>query len=178
MAVFKVDPMHFHYNRSSGKLEVWCFNNESAYSEKHIDRVVKYDFGRIPGEKEGSAINRKQKLLVGLYRQPYRDGWKYIINEKVHPHMVKLVFDYIFYGWKLDENGAPVPSTYLRYNRKALGIHYLFLRYYECHNEAEAWNKEHPKYPIDYRIDFNDFNKEPYFPAPASYDGYNHGQSI
>ena len=177
MAEFKVDDIHYHYSKTSGKLEVWCFNDETAYAEKYRKRVAKYDFGRKPNDEDGNPIDKKEKLLIGLYRQPYMDGWKYTISEKVHPHMIDLVFDYILYGWKLNDNGEVVPTTYLRHNRKVLGIHYLLLRYRECYNEVQEWNKQHPQSEMDYKTAFIDFSKEPYFPTPENYDGYNHARS-
>ena len=177
MAEFKVDDIHYHYSKTTGKLEVWCFNNEKAYAEKYRERVAKYDFGRKPYDEEGNPTDKKEKLLIGLYRQPYMDGWKYTISEKVHPHMIDLLFDYILYGWKQNENGEIVPTTYLRHNRKVLGIHYLLLRYCECYNEVQEWNKQHPQSPMDYKTAFLDFSREPYFPTPDNYDGYIHSRS-
>lgn len=85
MAEFKVDDIHYHYSKTSGKLEVWCFNDETAYAEKYRKRVAKYDFGRKPNDEDGNPTDKKEKLLIGLYRQPYMDGWKYTISEKSIP---------------------------------------------------------------------------------------------
>ena len=92
MAGVKVDKVHYHYNKTSGKLEVWCFNDDKAYSEKYRKRAAKYDFDRKPKDEEGNPTDRKQKLLVGLYREPYQDGWKYTVSEKVLPMLVETVF--------------------------------------------------------------------------------------
>ena len=177
MAEFKVDRIHFHFNPTSRKLDVWCFNNPDAYEPRALKLIAKYDFGRKPNNEDGTPADCKQKLLIGLYREPYRDGWEYTLYGKIHPHMLDLAFDYIYYGLKWTSTGETVPTTYLRHNRKALGIHYLFLRYCECYKEVQEYNKKHPKELCDYKTAFMDYAREPYFPAPGSYDGYNHGRS-
>lgn len=112
MAEFKVDEVHYHYSKTSGKLEVWCFNDEKVYSPKARKRVAKYDFGRKPNNEDGQPTERKQKLLIGLYREPYKDGWKYTINTKVLPMLTDTVFRYIFFGYQENENGEIEPFTY------------------------------------------------------------------
>ena len=95
MAEFKVDSVHYHYSKTSGKLEVWCFNDDKSYSAKNKKLVARYDFGRKPNDESGSATDKKQKLIVGLYREPYMDGWKYTIHSKVLPELAKTVWRYI-----------------------------------------------------------------------------------
>ena len=177
MATFKVDMVHFHFNRTSERLDVWCFNDLEAYEPRAVNRVAKYDFGRKPDNDDGTPADCKEKILVGLYREPYRDGWKYTLHGKIHPLLLELVLDYLEYGLKYDAAGEAIPTTYLRHNRRALGIHYLFLRYYECYKEVQEENKRRPEYPRDYKREFIDYFREPYFPTPQSYDGYNHGRS-
>ena len=175
MAEMKVDNVRFHLNKGPGMFQVWVFNDERFYDEKMRSRIARYDFGRRPDHADGTPADRKAKLLIGLYREPYRDGWKYILNAKLHPEMYKLVLKYISYGWKESEDGDLVPFTYLRHNRKALGIHYLFERYVaHCKHmkkrlKSRSWCDEH----ADYRDGFSDYTDEPYFPTPQSYKGFN-----
>ena len=122
MAELKVDIIRHDYNEAKGKLIVWLFNDPNFYSAKEWKLTAKYDFGRKPNDEDGNPTDKKQKLLVGLYREPFRDGWKYTINEKVHPEMVDTVLNYIFFGFQKKEDGEMEPFTYLRHNRKALGI--------------------------------------------------------
>lgn len=176
MAEFKVDSVHYHYSKTSGKLEVWCFNDDKAYSAKNKKLVARYDFGRKPNDESGSATDKKQKLIVGLYREPYMDGWKYTIHSKVLPELAKTVWRYIYFGFQLNEDGEIEPFTYLRHNRKALGIHYLLERYVKFYKEALEENKcfkDFLEYQYDPKTDFRDFYHEPYFPTPQSYNGYN-----
>lgn len=149
MAEFKVDSVHYHYSKTSGKLEVWCFNDDKAYSAKNKKLVARYDFGRKPNDESGSATDKKQKLIVGLYREPYMDGWKYTIHSKVLPELAKTVWRYIYFGFQLNEDGEIEPFTYLRHNRKALGIHYLLERYVKFYKEMS--NNTNPRSPLDYR---------------------------
>lgn len=173
MAEFKVDLVHHHYNQTSEKLEVWCFNDPSAYEPRARKLAANYDFGRKPNHEDGAPADRKQKLLIGLYRKPYCDGWKYTISGKVHPRMVATVLDYIFFGFQENEDGEMEPFTYLRHNRKALGIHYLFERYVEhCRSNIE-WISQQDYADYDYRDGFRDYDEEPYFPTPRTYKGYN-----
>lgn len=172
MAAFKVDEVHYHYNKTSGKLEVWCFNDEKAYAEKYRKRMMKYDFGRKPNDETGAPTDKKIKLMVGVYREPYRDGWKYTIFKNIHPMMVDTVLEYIHYGLKPNEDGEMEPFTYLRHNRKALGIHYLFERYLEVYKVCQAIPEVVGGKDI-YKIDLVDFFHEPYFPSPQNYTGRN-----
>ena len=176
MAEFKVDSVHYHYSKTSGKLEVWCFNDDKSYSAKNKKLVARYDFGRKPNDESGSATDKKQKLIVGLYREPYMDGWKCTIHSKVLPELAKTVWRYIYFGFQLNEDGEIEPFTYLRHNRKALGIHYLLERYVKFFKEVLEENKcfkDSPEYQCDPKTDFRDFYYEPYFPTPQSYKGYN-----
>ena len=143
MAEFKVDSVHYHYSKTSGKLEVWCFNDDKAYSAKNKKLVARYDFGRKLNTESGSNADKKQKLIVGLYREPYMDGWKYTIHSKVLPELAKTVWRYIYFGFQLNEDGEIEPFTYLRHNRKALGIHYLLERYVKFFKEVLEENIRH-----------------------------------
>lgn len=173
MAELKVDIIRHDYNEAKGKLIVWLFNDPSFYSAKAWKLTAKYDFGRKPNDADGNPTDKKQKLLVGLYREPFRDGWKYTINEKVHPQMVDTVLRYIFFGFQENKDGEMEPFTYLRHNRKALGIHYLFERYIEHCKTMKKWISQRKKTNIDYRDWFDDYDEEPYFPTPQTYKGYN-----
>jgi len=178
MAEFKVDPVRYEVCRSKEKLSVWVFNDPGFYAGKARQLVAKYDFGRKPIGEDSSPADKRQKLLVGMYREPFRDGWKYTLNTRLHPEMAATVMRYILYGFRTGEDGKREPFTYLRHNRKALGIHYLFLRYYECAVEAEAFNREHPSLNLNYKTDLIDFYAEPYFPTPENYDGVNRGRRL
>ena len=176
MAEFKVDMVRYHYSKTTNKLEVWCFNDEQAYGEKHRKRMARYDFGRKPNDEEGKPTDKKQKLLIGLYREPYQDGWKYTIHANTLPMLADTVFRYIFFGYQENKDGKMEPFTYLRHNRKALGIHYLFERYIVFRKEVVEYNevfKDEPEYQCDPKTDFRDFYQEPYFPTSEKYNGYN-----
>ena len=180
MAGVKVDKVHYHYNKTSGKLEVWCFNDDKAYSEKYRKRAAKYDFDRKPNDEEGNPTDRKQKLLVGLYREPYQDGWKYTVSEKVLPMLVETVFRYIRFGFKENEDGTLEPYTYLRHNRRALGIHYLFERYVAFYKDTVEFNERYKDDGDHFnpKTDCMDFYQEPYFPTPQKYDGHNYAARL
>lgn len=142
------DDVKYIYNERTQMLYIWLFNDDTYY--KKAKRSAKYDFGRNPDKEE-----KKVKLLKGIYREPYRGGWKYTINGKVCRLLVNTIFDYAHYGRYIDEDGNRIAFTYLRHNRKALGIHYLIERYATS------------------RIYFYDHRLVPYFPTPQSYDGTN-----
>ena len=69
MAEFKVDSVHYHYSKTSGKLEVWCFNDDKAYSAKNKKLVARYDFGRKPNDESGSATDKKESVLSTFMRK-------------------------------------------------------------------------------------------------------------
>ena len=142
------DDVKYIYNERTQMLYIWLFNDDTYY--KKAKRSAKYDFGRTPDKEE-----KKVKLLKGIYREPYRDGWKYTINGKVCRLLMNTVFDYAHYGRYIDEDGNRIAFTYLRHNRKALGIHYLIERYATS------------------RVYFYDHRLVPYFPTPQNYDGTN-----
>lgn len=87
--------------------------------------------------------------------------------------MVATVFEYIFFGFQENEDGEMDPFTYLRHNRKALGIHYLFERYVGHCRQIIKWISQQNYTDYDYRDGFRDYNEEPYFPTPRTYKGYN-----
>ncbi len=159
----KVDDVRWHISRDRNTLTVWLFNDSRFASPGK--RIARYDFGV-------NASGMREKLLKGLYRTPYRDGWKYTVNLSVHPLLARLIVLYAEYGWKTDEDGRRVPFTYLRHNRKALGIHYLIERYCEAWHMCLEYNaefscKEDPAFATA------DAVRMPYFPTPQSYRGYN-----
>ena len=89
MAELKVDVVRHDYNEANGKLIVWLFNDPSFYSKKAWKLTAKYDFGRKPNDEEGNPTDKKQKLLVGLYREPFRDGCKdgfQFVLQKMYSH--------------------------------------------------------------------------------------------
>lgn len=153
MSDYICDDVEYRFCERLRMFYIWLSNDDRYY--KQPNRSAKYDFGRKADAKE-----KKMKLLKGLYREPYLDGWKYTINEKVHPHLVEVVVKYANYGRYIDENGNRINFTYLRHNRKALGIHYLIERYVFCQQE-------------DGLCGFWDDTLVPYFPTPQSYDGSN-----
>ena len=110
-------------------------------------------------------------------------GWKYIINAKLHSRLVETVERYNNYGFTINEDGEEIPFTYLRHNRKALGIHYLIERYINRHNSLPIIDI--PGYgktmfiPMGFIFtDFIDEFKRPYFPTPQSYKGRNPSKLI
>ena len=176
MAETKVDNIRYHFSKTTGKLEVWCFNDDKAYSDKNKKLVAKYDFGRKPNDETGNPTDRKQKLQIGLYREPYMDGWKYTVHSKILPALADTVLRYIFYGFQKNEDGEILPFTYLRHNRKAFGIHCLFERYLKFCAACIEWNelfKNEPDRCWDIQTSFRDFYREPYFPTPNGNTDYN-----
>lgn len=176
MIEYKVDRIHSRFDRGTNQLILWLFNDDSYYAEKSTKRIARYDFGRIEND-------RKIKLEKGLYREPYKDGWKYVINTKLHPVLVKTVERYNNYGFTTDEDGKEVPFTYLRHNRKALGIHYMIERYTHRNDPPEYHEGYLPgigpamlHFAESDLADFPDQIKKPYFPTPKSYKGINPSQ--
>ena len=149
------DDVQYRYTEGTQMLYIGLSNDDSYY--KDPARAAKYDFGRNPDKEE-----KKVKLLKGIYREPYLDGWKYTINGKVHPLLVETVIRYAEYGSYTDEDGKSIVFTYLRHNRKALGIHYLIERYLAGGSTT----------------DFYDALLRPYFPSPDDYEGYNPNRFI
>lgn len=149
------DDVRYEYSEKSQMLFIWLFNDDTKY--KKPNHFAKYDFGRSADD-----TGKKVKLYKGLYREPFRDGWKYTVNGKVHHYFINTVLRYANYGWRIDEEGNRVPFTNLRHNRKALGIHYLFERYIFHLNHPSRW-----------QWGFGDNGLVPYFPTPKSYKGYN-----
>lgn len=171
----KVDDVRYELNSTTGMLSVWLYNDANYYEKRPNVPIAAYDFG-LHYDERGLTTDRKAKLDKGLYREPFRDGWKYRLNIRLHPMMYETLMRYIRYGWKTDENGQRVPFTTLRHNHKALGIAYLFERYLECKRECEAWNAEFSKelqHSYDYTRCLADFFKPPYFPTPETYKGVN-----
>lgn len=176
MLDFKVDRVHTHFNYSTNQLTIWLFNDDSFYSKKSVKRIARYYFGRTEND-------RKAKIEKGIYRQPYKDGWKYIINAKLHSRLVETIERYNNYGFIINEDGEEVPFTYLRHNRKALGIHYLIVRYINRHSsfpyvEVPGVGKIMIVLPGMILSDFPDEFKRPYFPTPQSYKGRNPSKVI
>lgn len=171
MFEFKVDRVHSHFNYSTNQLTIWLFNDDSFYADKSLKRVARYYFGR-------TADDKKAKVEKGIYRHPYKDGWKYIINAKLHPRLVDTIERYNNYGFIINEDGEEVPFTYLRHNRKALGIHYMIVRYINRENsipyiDVPGVGRIAIIMPRAYLTDFVDEIKRPYFPTPESYKGHN-----
>lgn len=165
MATPKVDEIHLHFSKTTGMLRVWLFNDDSKYEAKCLGRIARYDFGRKPDEENGNPADHKMKLDKGLYREPYRDGWKYTINSKLHPAICYKINQYADYGKKTNEDGAKEEFTYLRHNRKAFGIYNLLERYmvikWYCENALTLTTSV----PVDYRYCSADWSSRPYFPA-------------
>ena len=147
------DDVEYIYNDRTQMLYIWLSNDDRYYEQPK--RSAKYDFGRNPDKEE-----KKVKLLKGIYREPYLDGWKYTINGKVCRVLVNTILDYANYGRYIDEDGNRIAFTYLRHNRKALGIHYLIERYVGSQKKDVWW-------------DFYDYRLVPYFPTPQNYNGIN-----
>lgn len=147
------DEVEYRYSESTHTLYIWLFNDERRY--KVPQRAARYDFGRSADKED-----RKMKLFKGIYREPFKDGWKYTINSKLHSILAETILSYAHYGRYIDEDGNRIVFTYLRHNRKALGIHYLIERYI----------KYSQKYDPHF---FKDQYLIPYFPTPQNYDGTN-----
>lgn len=167
MAVCKVDRVQVKIDNSKGVLMVFLFNDETLYDEHYEKHVARYDFGRKDGD-------RKVKLEKGLYREPYEDGWKYTVNIKLHDRLVRTILRYNNFGFKINEDGEEVPYTYLRHNRKALGIHYMIERYRNRMNdriiESPIYGKILCLSMEALLTDFPDEFKRPYFPTSNEYD--------
>lgn len=155
MADFKVDSVRY---RTGKKLTIWLFNDESHY--KNIKLMARYDFGRTGND------DVPQKLLSGIYRIPYEDGWQYLITTSTHPALVDTIIEYAEFGWFVNDDGEKEAFTYLRHNRKALGIHYLIERYVANYKWRKQWFN-------DNLLLCPDKNRQPYFPSPEKYNGNN-----
>lgn len=162
MAIPRVDDVRCKVDRHPPRLTVWLFNDDSHYAGAALKRVTRYDFDRR-FNPDGTSPDRKEKLDVGIYRTPFRDGWRYTISSDVHGPLCEAIIEYATYGWKMDENGERVPFTYLRHNRKALEIFDLIKRYLirrEC-CLLRNFGAKHGSF--DYRIPSPDFYRMPYF---------------
>ena len=155
MANVQTDPVHYQFNKGTGMLQVWLFNDNAAYAD--AGRASRYDFGRKIGD-------RKVKLCVGLWRAPYRDGWKYTLSAKVHPHMYELMMQYISHGWKISADGEREAFTCLRHNKRAIGIHYLFEWYVIEQLECDEFNAATGNH-LDFRDYFFKYSLKPRFYA-------------
>ena len=71
------DDVRYEYSEKSQMLFIWLFNDDTKY--KKPNHFAKYDFGRSADKED-----RKMKLFKGIYREPFKDGWKYTINSKLH----------------------------------------------------------------------------------------------
>ena len=107
--MLKVDDVRYELNPTTGMLSVWLYNDASYYEKRSNVPIAVYDFGRHYDERS-LTTDRKAKLDKGLYREPFRDGWKYRLNIRLHPMMYETLMRYIRYGWKTDENGQRVPA--------------------------------------------------------------------
>lgn len=172
MATYKVDRVHLHFSYTTNLLTLWLFNDDSFYAEKSLKRVARYSFNRHPGD-------RRIKLEKGIFAAPYKDGWKYTINEKLHPILVETIYRYNDYGFTTNEDGEEVPFTYLRHNRKAVGIHHLIARYINRYDENTIYIEGIGRIAIFTAgaliTPFSDQFKQPYFPTEFG-DGRNHAR--
>ncbi len=162
MAIPKVDDVRYKVDQHPPRLTVWLFNDDSFYAGAALKRVAHYDFDRR-FNPDGTSPDRKEKLDVGIYRTPFRDGWRYTISSDVHGPLCEAIIEYATYGWKTDENGERVPFTYLRHNRKALEIFDLIKRYlirWEC---CLLRNFGAKRGSFDYHVSSQDFCRMPYF---------------
>lgn len=164
MPNLRVDSVRYHFSKSTGMLRLWLFNDDSAYDANSLDRVARYDFGRRPADADGNPAERKVKLITGLWREPYRDGWKYTLSSKVHPKMYELVMQYVNHGWKMGANGEREAFTYLRHNKRAIGIHYLFEWYVIEKLEYDEFNAATGNH-LDFRDYFFKYSLKPRFYA-------------
>ena len=164
MAIPRVDDVRYKVDRHPPRLTVWLFNDDSFYADTAADRVARYDFDRRLNP-DGTSPDRKEKLDVGIYRTPFRDGWRYTISSDVHEPLCALIIRYATHGWKTDENGERVPATYLRHNRKALGIFDLIKRYLLVRDECLLVNDGLPEKIVDYHVASSDFGRMPCFQA-------------
>lgn len=162
MAIPRVDDVRYRVDQHPPRLTVWLFNDDSFYAGAALKRVTRYDFDRR-FNPDGTSPDRKEKLDVGIYRTPFRDGWRYTISSDVHGPLCETIIRYATYGWKMDENGERVPFTYLRHNRKALEIFDLIKRYLirrEC-CLLRNFGAKHGSF--DYHTPSPDFYRMPYF---------------
>ena len=170
MAEYKVDKVQYREDKSGSKLTVWVFNDPSYYAPNAQKFVAKYNFGRKPNNEDGTPADKKTKLMPGLYREPFKDGWKYVISIKVQPKLTETVMRYINWGWKKDDDGELVPCTYLRHNRKAFGIHYLIESYLNFYNDWLKYIPEKRECKSHVEADFPPFYYYPYFPTDSISD--------
>ena len=103
----KVDDVRYELNPTTGMLSVWLYNDASYYEKRPNVSIATCDFGRHYDER-GLTTDRKAKLDKGLYRKPFRDGWKYRLNIRLHPMMYETLMRYIRYGWTSSSRTRPI----------------------------------------------------------------------
>lgn len=156
------------YQVKYGKMLIELFNIDKRKN------LAIYDFGL-------SDNSKPQKLAVGLTRIPYEDGWQYHIDMCRHSELVEAIKLYSEYGFTEEEHE---PFTYLRKNRKALGIHLMIERYIRYNSDIRRGLKKScdgidgKGYSIEnIKLEKGQFicidkDRLPYFPTPKSYVGY------
>ena len=162
MAIPKVDDVRYKVDRHPPRLTIWLFNDDSFYNDRTLDRVAHYDFDRRINP-DGTSPDRKEKLDVGIYRTPFRDGWRYTISTDIHGPLCELIIRYATFGWKTNEEGKKEPTTYLRHNRKALGIFDLIKRYLLMRDDCLLLNDGTGEKEFDYHFPSLDYDRMPCF---------------
>lgn len=123
----KRDTLTLTYDRDLKHMSVYLFNDDSKYAGKP-EAVKHYDFDQT-GEM------KRERLAEGLYKVPYKDGWKITLNCKLTFPLEKIIHYYSRYGAR--ENGYVYRN--IRHNQKAYGTYLLIRRYVKW---AERGKKE------------------------------------
>ena len=105
----KWDTLTLTYDRNLKHMSVYLFNDDGKYKGRP-DAIKHYDFSQT-GEM------KRQRLAEGLYRVPYKDGWKITLNCALTHPLDGIIHYYSRYGRR--KNGEIYKS--IPHNRKAYG---------------------------------------------------------
>ena len=110
------DTLTLTYDKDLKHMSVYLFNDDSKYKGKP-EAVKHYDFSQT-GEM------KRERLAEGLYRVPYRDGWKITLNCALTHPLDEIIHYYSRYGMR---EGYVYRN--IRHNQKAYGTYLLIQRY-------------------------------------------------
>ena len=125
----KRDTLTLTYDRDNKHMSVYLFNDDSKYAGKP-EAVKHYDFDQT-GEM------KRERLAEGLYKVPYKDGWKITLNCSLTHPLEAIILYYSRYGGR--EDGYVYKN--IRHNRKAYGTYLLIQRYVKWVERVKGWNR-------------------------------------
>lgn len=125
----KWDTLTLTFDRDLKHMSVYLFNDDSKYKGKP-EAVKHYDFDQT-GEM------KRERLAEGLYRVPYKDGWKITLNCALTQPLDKIIHYYSRYG----RRGNGIIYKSIPHNRKAYGTYLLIQRYVKWVERGKKWNR-------------------------------------